>query len=194
MAETTYATLEDFKARFDITSADDDAIIGQILEAASRQVDGWCGRVFPDAAGDGTTRRLTADSHCLLILPDDLHSITSVAVDRDGDGVFETPWEVTDVDTQPYPGPWQVLRPRNGKSFPTHRYAVQIVGEWGFGVNVPAPIREATLLQAARLFKRKDAPFGIAGTVDHGQLQTISRVDPDIQELIKPFIRHAMVV
>lgn len=186
-----YATLEDLKARLDIENTDMDAILEQIIEAASRQVDGWCRRTFTD--GDAV-RSLTADSGCLMILPEDLFEITSIAVDRDGDGVYETPWETTDVDTQPYPGPYQVLRPRNGKSFPTHRYAVQVTGLWGFGGDVPPAIREATLLQAARLYKRKDAPFGIAGTADHGQLQTISKIDPDVKELIAPFIRHSMVV
>lgn len=191
MAENTYATLEDLKARLDITSTTLDVDLEQVLDAASRYVDGLCGRVF---FGADTPRILTADSSRLLILPDDLHAFTAIAVDRDGDGVYETVWGVADVDMQPYPGPWQIVRPRNGRSFPTHRYAVQITGEWGFGANAPAPIREATLLQAARLYKRKDAPFGVTGSPEHGQLQTISRTDPDVYELVKPFIRNEMVV
>lgn len=191
MAENTYAELEDLKARLDITGSENDYILEQVLEAASRQVDGWCGRVF---FGGDSTRRLTADSHCLIVLPEDLYELTSIAVDRDGDGTYETAWQVNDVDLQPYPGPYQVLRPRSGKMFPRHRYAVQVVGLWGFGEDAPPAIREATLLQAARLYKRKDAPFGVTGNADHGQIQTISRVDPDIKELIAPFIRHTMVV
>lgn len=186
-----YASLQDLKARLDITGSEGNYVLEQVLEAASRQVDGWCGRTF--AEGD-VVRRLTADSYCLMILPEDLYEITAIAVDRDGDGIYETPWLVTDVDGQPFQGPVQVLRPRNGKVFPTHRYAVQVTGLWGFGSDVPPAIREATLLQAARLYKRKDAPFGVAGTADHGQLQTISRVDPDVKELIAPFVRDPMVV
>lgn len=191
MAENMYATLEDLKARLDITGTSQDVDLEEVLEAASRYIDGLCGRVF--FPGD-EPRRLTADSHGLVILPDDLHEIASIAVDRDGDGVYETPWELTDVDLQPYPGPYQMLRTRGNKSFPTYRYGVQVTGTWGFGADVPAPVREATLLQAARLYKRKDAPFGVAGNAEHGQLQTISRVDPDVKALIEPFIRNAMVV
>lgn len=186
-----YASLADLKARLDITSTDSDALLGQMLEAASRQIDGWCGRAFSSGID---AHRLTADAYDLLILPDDLHTLTTIAIDRDGDGVYETAWLVTDVDLQPYPGPYQIVRPRNGQAFPAHRYAVQITGSWGFGTDAPAPIREATLLQAARLYKRKDAVFGIAGTADHGQLQTISKVDPDIGELIEPYKRFGMVV
>lgn len=191
MAETTYATIHDLKARLDIINDDFDVDLEQILEAASRYVDGLCGRVFTDGSD---TRILTADNPCMLILPDDLHALTSIAIDRDGDRTYETVWDVSDIDMQPFPGPYQVLRPRNGKSFPTHRYAVQIVGDWGFGADTPPAIREATLLQAARLWKRKDAPFGVTGNAEHGQLQTISRVDPDVYELVKPFVRNAMVV
>lgn len=186
-----YATLTELKARLDITSTDDDAVLESVLEAASRQVDGWCGRAFESGAA---TRVLTADTYDMVILPDDLHAMTAIAIDRDGDRVYETVWEVTDVDLQPYPGPYSVLRPVGGKAFPTHRYAVQVTGTWGFGTDVPAPVREATLLQATRLFKRKDAPFGVTGSAEHGQLQTISRVDPDVKELLAPYVRWNMVV
>lgn len=185
-----YITLDDLKARLDIESDQQDAVLGQVIEAASDQIDGWCGRVFFPRI---ETRQLTADAHDLLILPDDLTDITAIAVDRDGTRTYGTAWEVSDVDLQPYPGPYRVVRPRSGKGFPTHRYAVQITGTWGFG-SLPAAIREATLLQAVRLYKRTDAPFGIAGSAEHGQLQTISRIDPDVKELIAPYLRHSMVV
>lgn len=189
--ENGYATLQDLKTRLDIKDNVDDVTLEQVIEAASRQVDGWCGRPFFNGSN---VQRLTADNTCLLILPFELASLTTIAVDRDGDGVYETSWTASDVDLQPWPGPYQVVRPRGGKVFPSHPYGVQIEGEWGFGANVPAPIREATLLQAARLYKRKDAPFGVTGSAEHGQLQTISKIDPDVKELIAPFIRHWMVV
>src|SRR5690606_12441292 len=188
---TTHATLDELKMRLDITGDQDDAVLSSVLEAASRQVDGWCGRPFESGTG---ARQLTAYTWRLLILPDDLHAVTAIAVDRDGDRVYETAWQLTDIDLSPYPGPYQVVRPRGGKAFPTHSYAVQITGDWGFGSEAPAPIREATLLQAIRLYKRKDAPFGVTGSAEHGQLQTISRVDPDVKELIAPFVRNPMAV
>ncbi len=187
----SYATIDDLKARLDIKSADQDTVLEQVIEAASRQIDGWCGRAF---ASGNDVRHMTADSYDLLILPEELHGVTSFAVDRDGDGIYETTWLVSDLYLQPYPGPFQVVRPRNGQAFPTHRNAVQIAGSWGFGADVPAPVREACLLQAARLFKRKDAPFGVAGSAEHGQLQTITSIDPDVKQLLAPFMRQSMVV
>lgn len=191
MATNGYATLAELKARLDITGTENDPVLEQVIDAASRQIDGWCGRAF--SAGSAA-RSLTADAWDLLILPDDLHSLTAIAVDRDGDLVYETAWATTDIGLAPSPGPSRIVRPRNGKAFPMHADAVQITGAWGYGPDVPAPIREACLLQATRLFKRKDAPFGVTGSPEHGQLQTISRVDPDVRELIEPYKRFGMVV
>lgn len=188
-----YASLDQLKARLDITGTADDAVLTEILDAASRQVDGWCGRAF-GAAEATEARMMTADDWDLLILPYDLYELTAIEVDRDGDRVYETTWDVTDVDMQPHEAPYRVLRPANGKAFPTFAYAVKLTGNWGYGADVPAPIREATLLQAARLFKRKDAPFGVTGSPEHGQLQTISRIDPDVKELLAPYTRLGMVV
>ena len=190
MAATAYATVPELAARLDIGNQTQDTILAQLLDAASRQIDGWCNRTF---ASGPEARQLTADTCDLLVLPEDLHALTAIAIDRDGDRVYETAWTLTDVDLQPYPGPYQVIRPRD-RAFPTHRYAIQVTGDWGYGTEIPVPIREATLLQAARLYKRKDAPFGIAGTADHGELMTISAMDPDIKELLKPYERHWMVV
>lgn len=186
-----YAQLEYLKARLDVTSTDKDSILEQVIEAASRQIDGWCGRTFYKVT---ETRRVTADNGGMVILPNDLQSVIEIATDRDDDRAYETIWPADAVDMQPFPGPYQVIRPRRGYTFPCHSYAIQIEGVWGYGDDVPAAIREACLLQAARLYRRKDAPFGVTGNADHGQLQTISRVDPDIKELIEPYIRHWMVV
>ena len=186
-----YATLASLKERLYITGTKYDTVLEQVIEAASRQIDGWCNRAFPSGEG---TRYLTADNAGMVILPEDLHAVTEIAPDRDDALVYETVWPLDAVLLMPFQTPYAVLRPRPGYSFPLHRHAVRITGSWGFGATIPAAIREACLLQAARLYKRKDAPFGVTGSAEHGQLQTISRVDPDIKELIEPFIRHWMVV
>lgn len=50
----------------------------------------------------------------------------------------------------------------------------------------PDPIREACLIQASRLFKRGDAPFGIAGSAEYGTVR-ISTLDPDVRVLLGEF-------
>lgn len=55
---------------------------------------------------------------------------------------------------------------------------------------LPAVIREAGLLQAARLFKRQSATFGIAtvGTIDGGSgMRLLARLDPDVELLLEDY-------
>lgn len=64
--------------------------------------------------------------------------------------------------------------------------------EWTAG-DVPKVVRSATLLQAARLFKRSAAPFGIAAvnTVDGGSgMRITERLDADVSVLLEDWLRE----
>ena len=45
----------------------------------------------------------------------------------------------------------------------------------------------ATLIQAARLFKRKESPEGVLGGNDFGIVRVGTRVDPDVEMLLAPY-------
>lgn len=50
---------------------------------------------------------------------------------------------------------------------------------------VPVSIHFATLVQAARLVKRRDAPFGVVGSPEMGnELRLLARLDPDVEVLV----------
>jgi hypothetical protein len=50
---------------------------------------------------------------------------------------------------------------------------------------VPASVKLAALLQATRLFKRKEAPFGVAGSLELGsELRLLAKLDPDVEMLL----------
>jgi Phage gp6-like head-tail connector protein len=51
---------------------------------------------------------------------------------------------------------------------------------------VPANLREAELIYAARLYTRKDSPEGIAGWGELGVIRI--RDDPDVRRLMGPYI------
>ncbi len=55
-------------------------------------------------------------------------------------------------------------------------------------------VGEACFLQALRLFKRKDAPFGIMGSEALGQLRAITKLDPDVESLLWPVNRSVAQV
>jgi hypothetical protein len=55
-------------------------------------------------------------------------------------------------------------------------------------------VRQATLIQATRLFKRKDAPFGVIGSAEMGQLQVVPTIDPDIKLLLAGYKTAPFIV
>ena len=50
---------------------------------------------------------------------------------------------------------------------------------------VPSSVKLATELQASRWAKRRDAPFGVAGSPELGsELRILAKLDPDVQILL----------
>jgi hypothetical protein len=48
----------------------------------------------------------------------------------------------------------------------------------------------ATLIQAARLFTRRQSPFGIAGSPDLGTVRLSAKLDADVETLLRPFKKN----
>lgn len=190
-----YATRDQLRERLDNQpDASADALLDQLVTAASRQIDGFTARFFGQSTA---TRTFTAEWSDLLIV-DDLVSVTTLATDNDGDRTYETSWAVTDYDLNPDDANAQdkpytnlAVAPNGNNAFPLTRRGVQLAGVFGWPA-VPAAITEACLLLAVRLFVRKSAPFGIAGSLD-GQVQTIPGLDPDVKQLVWPYRRLDLV-
>jgi hypothetical protein len=45
-------------------------------------------------------------------------------------------------------------------------------------------VKQATVIQAARIFKRNDSPLGIAGFGEMGAVRVGVQLDPDVKHLI----------
>lgn len=191
-----YTTLATLKSRISISDETDDTELERIVTAVSRAIDDYCGRRFYAAA---ETRYYTAQ-HSDRLMVDDLLSITTLSTDDDGDRNYENNWAETDyylypdnaaLDGQPY---WRIdVDGDNGDyTFPVGvRRGVKVVGSFGFCAtgSHPAPVEEACLIQSSRLFRRKDAPFGVAGSGEFGQTMIIARLDPDVKMLLGPYRR-----
>lgn len=190
--ENGYCTLADLKTRFDVLDSTDDTILEQNIEAASRQIDGMCGRHFYQE--EATTHYYAAEDWNQADV-DDLVSVTTLSTDEDGDRVYETVWGATDFelgpgDAAPYTRIY--VTPNGMYAFPFERKSIQVVGVFGWS-EVPHAIREATLLLAARLFKRKDSPMGAQiGNQQLGAL-SIPGKDPDVERLLAPYRKFALV-
>ena len=80
-----YCSVEELKSRLGIPDTSDDLELQLAVEAASRSVDEVTRRYFWRGTG---TRTYIPDS-IYYQSTDDLVSVTTLAVDRDGDGVYE---------------------------------------------------------------------------------------------------------
>lgn len=204
---TTYATLAELKAFVGIPSGDtlDDTVLQLALDSAAGQIEGYCDRVFT-ADSVATTRWYEATLGGYVTV-DPISTTTGlvVATDDNGDGTAETTWTLnTDFRLEPInaalgspPAPWTRLVALGTRWFPRLQYrpGVSVTAKFGWPGTVPPQIKEATLIQASRLFKRKDAPFGVAGSVEFGsEMRLLNEIDRDAQNLVRPFRRNWWVV
>lgn len=195
-----YATLEQLKANLGITDDDDDPILERVLTAASRAVDNYCRRRFwRDPA---PVARYFDVSSCSKLRVDDIADATvTVATDADGDGTYETAWAGSDFALLPRNAaadgePWTHLgRAANSAlSFPRGAGRVQVTATFGWPA-VPPAVVEATLLQAARWFHRKDTPFAVAeGVSSEMALRLLAALDPDVVVMLADYRREAVFV
>jgi hypothetical protein len=117
-----------------------------------------------------------------------------VAVDSDGDGVFETTWTAADYELRPLNGivggqpgwPYNQIRAVGSKCFPrcSRRAVLQVTARWGWAA-VPAPVHEACLIVASETVKLRDAPFGVAGYGDYGAIRV--RNNPMAMGMLAPY-------
>ncbi|NUP16562.1 MAG: phage gp6-like head-tail connector protein [Streptomyces sp.] len=169
-----------------------DTLLTSALASASRSIDQTCGRRFwLDAVAVQRTYRLRGRTLCEddgeLLLVDDVGSATGLVVET-GRGASWT--AVTGYETQPDNAladgrPITSLLRVNGTwGITTAR--VRVTARFGWPA-VPDDVTEAALIQASRLYKRKDSPEGIIGSAEWG-VRNLSRRDPDVWALIEPYI------
>lgn len=198
-SRTRYCTVAELKANVGITDSVDDGALEQSIEAASRLIDEFCGRRF--YADTTATARVYRATSCDILRVDDVSTLTGLVVKTDtaANGTYDT---TLTISTDFLAGPWnalaqgepvKVIRHVNG-TFPTigPRPRVQVTAKWGWP-RVPAEVRKACLIEAARLFRRKDTPEGVAGVGDFGVVRVSRFMDPDAERLLKPFGPGPMV-
>lgn len=186
---STYVDLPTFKEYLSVADSARDVLLTQALQTASRHVDQLTGRSFTLA--DSTSQRVyrtrgrvvpcrDIDGDGLLV--DDIADVTGLTVET---GSGSTWSDYTGWAAEPAaPGmPVTMLRGRWWTP------AVRVTALWGWP-EVPDEVVQATLLQAARLHKRRGSPEGIAGSAEWGAVR-VSRTDPDVEALVSPYVLPA---
>lgn len=200
LAGQWYCSLEEVKSRLGKTNNDSDFEIEIAVQAAARDIEGFCGRHFWQSA-PGTVRTYIPED--LWRQPiDDLVSISAFSLDTSGNGVYDTPLTlntdyVLEVSEQDYNNaasgevrPYTQIRLVNGRFFPfiwpfTHQNRLQVTGVFGWPA-VPPIVKQAALLIASDYFKLREAPFGQAGFAEYGVAK--STAEPMIQDMLRPYV------
>jgi len=188
-----YCTLSDLKTSLAIEDITDDTALEAAILTASRMIDDYTGRFFYK---DGTTlvpvTRYYTSQDWWLCNTDDFVSINEIATDDNFDQTYDTVWTASDYMLEPVNNPrrgWPLTRllAIGSYVFPYNLpQSVRIKAVWGWSA-VPVEIAMATKIQASRLFVRRQSPFGVAGTPEMGTIRLSSRLDPDVEALVRPF-------
>lgn len=190
-----YATLADVKRNLSITDSVDDALLELCITSASRAIDNMTERTFFQT----TATRVFIPDDSFFCPIDDLYTLTTLKTADDADQEYDITWGVKDRQLEPLNGtisgtewPYTGIRAVGDYLFPTvgSEATVQVTGVFGWP-SVPTAIEQATILQAARYFKRSDSPMGVAGFDAMGVVR-LSNVDPDIYTLLEPYKKIRM--
>lgn len=187
-----YTTLPLLKQALGMGAADTsrDDLLNLALGAASRSVDNYTGRRF-DLAATATARTYDTAGRLLdngLLLVDDIGDTTGLVVETGYGSTWTTvtPADVTYSPVNAASIGWPYTGIVRAASWPGYPSFVRVTAKWGWP-EVPDEVEQATLLQAARLFKRKDSPEGILGSSEWGALR-VSRMDPDVASLLARYV------
>lgn len=194
-----YASTADVKGYTRIPDTADDVQIALAVTAASRAVDRVCGRQFGlVAAPEARYYTPQWDSKICrwLVKFDDLMTTTGLVVmaDLGDDGTYESEvdgYALRPVNAAPKSRPWTSLVVLSSSTtLPVRTEAsVEVTAKWGWSA-IPDAVKQATILQASRILKRRDAPFGVAGSPDSGsEIRLLARVDPDVAVILNSYVR-----
>ena len=195
-----YITQNQLKAFVGIPTSDsqDDDILDDAINAASRQIDAFCGRQFYADGSTSARKFFTNDLYRLRV--DDISTTTGLVVkyDDDDDGTYETTVSSSDFQVLPINGvvggiqgnPFYIVELISDGNhewpldFSSNRPRAEITAKWGYATT-PEQIRQATLMLASELFAKRNAPLGVAGIGDFGVVNI--QQNREITRLIAPF-------
>jgi hypothetical protein len=190
----------------------DSAIEALAVESAARAIDRACGRTFRLADVTASARYFTytpprgwdvpvydpnpQDWYRHAVLPiDDVADTTGMIVtfDTSGNGDYTlatTEYRVGPSNATARQMPYSSLIFDSGTYPPSCTEGVKVEALWGWGA-IPQTIVNANLIQASRFYKRRDAPFGIAGSPDMGsELRLLAKLDPDVALMVGAYKRN----
>ena len=148
-------------------------------ESSEDMIDEHCDRRFDET----TEARTFVVDHPVYLDVGDWTAITSVVAD--GDTLDTEDWRAAVGPVRFRPANGLV---RRGGVWPNGKDVV-VTGSWGWA-DVPNPVCQATVMMAARLFKRLDSPLGVMSLSGEGLY--VPKIDQDVMKLLEPFCRKTL--
>lgn len=196
----TYASLAQLRAELNLHAGNTshDPGLLRALNTASRAVEAWCdGRKFY-LERTATQRLFRFDRWAIwdrcrgqwrLPVDDIGHATYTVETSSDG-STWVTLTE--GVHFEPYPdNALAKLEPITHLVADEWPARIRVTARWGWPA-VPSQVEEATLRTAARAYRRKDSPDGVAGSSDWGLIR-VPNLDPDVRQMLSIFHTDAMI-
>jgi hypothetical protein len=182
-----YASVTNLAEHLRIPDAMDDSSLEVALQAAKAQIDEWCRRTFDPVNPDtdtATERVYTVRGYD--VFTDDLVDVDSVELDGS---------VVEDFELEPVNNP-ALGRPYQQLVFPTRLSGKVTVTGWFGWPALPAPVKQAAILQAARLSQRRNAQFGVATVpgLDGSGMRLLAKLDADVELLLAPYRKNPVLV
>ncbi len=176
---TDYIQPEELRAYIGSDTTNFEDLIQLCCTAASRSIEGICGRSFVDAGSVSARRFSPCDPYYVDV--DDFSTTSGLIVQTDTGYNFSygttltlnTDFFVEPVNQLRGALPWPYTRlvatALSNLTYPFppltrawRQPTIQVTARWGWAA-VPAPIKDACLMAGAQLFKLKDAPDGFVG-------------------------------
>lgn len=200
-----YATLQEFKnyqgvAAVNQSNTSKDAAITQALDAASRQIEQFCGRQFnkqsfatPREFEVTNARSLSVDDFWTTDLLDIEFTSNPDVIQGEHFSDYYAPFPRNGI-VDGSPG-W----PYYGIDFMSVRRVflrgqyLTVTAKWGWP-SVPATVKQATLIVANQLLRLADAPLGVTGM--EGQFGGMIRVRdiPQVASMLNRFVSMPIMV
>lgn len=188
----------DLASYLGISDVDDTGLLIQAVNAANQAVVNHCERTFDKTAVASASARLFWSDRWACKTNDFWETTAlDVKVDTSLDGTYATTLVLnTDFYLEPLNGirngavwPYSKIVTL-GSPFPCNvrRPPLQVTASWGWTA-IPDAVRTATLIKAAKIYKRNQSVEGVlGGFADFGVVRVSRAEDPDIVGLLQPYV------
>ena len=185
---TAYCTDNDIAQALNIAGTQDDGWLTTLADSASAWVDAHCAVPWGGfAVAADSTRSFDAcaleDGELRLDVP--LVSLTSLT-NGDGTAINKATVRLYPLNGGHY---WSIRMLSTGPGWQWVQDGLFVVtGKWGWSTTAPTPVKEATVMLAAWMYKRYQAGLqDAANNVEIGQMMYSERMPKQVVALLAPF-------